>query len=83
MHCGSAAGFAAGLISISFPFRGVILGVFGVFRGLASRRGNERETQEILDSSGGGPNGRRFPAEARSLTCWFPYRRLTCAMAAT
>jgi hypothetical protein len=47
------------IISISFPFGGVIEGHSAVFRGLVRRRGIARETPENLDSTTGGPNGIR------------------------
>jgi hypothetical protein len=47
----------AAIISMSFPFEGVIAGHFAVFRGLARRRGIARETPENPKSLSGGPNG--------------------------
>jgi hypothetical protein len=47
-------------ISISFPFGGVIVGVFWGFPGSPARRQTLRETPENLDSTTGGPNGKHM-----------------------
>jgi hypothetical protein len=57
------------VISISFPFGGVIPGVSGVFRGLARRRGIARELPENPDSLSGGPNGIRTRVSALRGPC--------------
>jgi hypothetical protein len=45
------------IISISFPFGGVIEGYSAVFPGPPLPREFQRETSENLDSTTGGPNG--------------------------
>src|ERR1700730_11582419 len=55
----SSAETSLNVISISFPFGGVIAGILRGFAVLARRRGNAREPEETLDLSPGGPNGPR------------------------
>src|SRR5713101_6309088 len=47
----SSAETSLNVISISFPFGGVIAGISGVFSALARRRGNAREPEDTLDLS--------------------------------
>src|SRR5712692_9770286 len=47
----SSAETSLNVISISFPFGGVIAGISGVFSALARRRGNAREPDKTLDLS--------------------------------